>query len=264
MTSLADHPASQFTRLLYIGDSGTGKTGSLVSLVKAGYKLRIIDTDNGLDSLKAFVKRECPENIGNVDYNTVRDNYIITTNGPVIDPGQKTKGFVEGMKFLKTWSDGSDPQKDWGEDHILVIDSLTGLGHQAFEFAKGLNPSSKDPRQWYGAAQVAVESMIAAITSDDFKANVIVISHIKYIERQDGTTKGWPSSIGQALGDVIPKYFNTLILAETVGSGANAKRKIKTVPTGTIDLKNPAPFAVATELDLGTGLAVLFKTLKEN
>jgi len=263
LTSLADHPAAQFTRILYIGDSGTGKTGSMVSLVKGGYKLRILDTDNGLDSLKAYVKRECPELIGNVDYHTVKDNYIVTTQGAMLDPNQKTKGFVESMKLMKKWDDGSDPG-ELGPEYIFVIDSLTGLGNQAFEFAKGLNPSSKDPRQWYGAAQEAVESFLAAITSDDFKANVIVISHVRIVEYKDGTVKGWPTSIGQTLGSVIPRYFNTLVLAETVGQGSNAKRKIKTVPTGVIDLKNPAPFAVAPELDLGSGLATLFKTLKEN
>lgn len=263
MTSLADHPAAQFTRSLYIADSGVGKTGSLVSLVKAGYKLRILDTDNGLDILKAFVKRECPDLIGNVDYNTVRDNYIVTTQGAMLDPAQKTKGFVESMKLMKTWSDGSKPE-EWGPDYIFVLDTLTGLGNQAFEFAKGLNPSSKDPRQWYGAAQEAVESFMAAITSDDFHCNVIVNSHVKWVERSDGVVKGWPSSIGKALGDVIPKYFNNLILAETVGQGTNVKRKIKTVPTGSIDLKTSAPFAIAAEYDLGTGLAQIFKTLKEN
>lgn len=262
MTSLNDHPASQFTRALFIGDSGTGKTGALVSLVKAGYKLRILDTDNGLDSLKAWCKQEKAD-LSLVDYNTVRDNYIVTTQGAMLDPATKVKGFVESMKMSKNWPDGTHPE-EWGPEYIFVLDSLTGLGNQAYEFAKGLNPSSKDPRQWYGAAQEAVESFCAAVTSDDFKTNVIIISHVKWIENADGTRKGWPSSIGKALGDVIPKYFNTLILAETSGFGSNVKRKIKTVPTGTIDLKNPAPFALAPELDLGTGLATLFKTLKEN
>lgn len=265
MTDLNDHPSSQFTRIIYIGDSGTGKTGSLVSLVKAGYKLRILDLDNGLDSLKAWIKKEIPEGIpkGQVDYNTVRDNYIMTTQGPIIDPSQKTKAFVESMKLMTTWSDGSKPS-EWGPEYVFVCDSGTGLGKQAFEFARGLNPASKDPRQWFYAAQQAFESFIMAITSDDFKCNVIFISHITYKELQDGTTKGWPSAIGTALGSAIPKYFNTMVLAETVGFGASAKRKIKTLPTGMIDLKNPAPFAVAGELDLGTGLGTLFKTLKEN
>jgi len=264
MVDINDHQAGQFTKLIYLGDSGTGKTGSLVSLAKAGYKLRILDTDNGLDSLRSFLRREMPEGIppGLVDFNTVNDSYIVTTQGPQLDPAQKTKAFVEAMKLMTTWSDGTKPS-EWGPEYVFVLDSLTGLGNQAFEFAKGLNPSSKDPRQWFGAAQDAIESFVASITSKNFKCNVLLITHVKRREMPDGTVKGWPSAVGQALGDVIPKYFNTMILAETVGFGQNVKRKIKTLPTGTIDLKNPAPFALPPDLDLGTGLATIFSTLKD-
>ena len=43
MPKLSDHQSNDFTKLLLIGDAKSGKTGSLVSLVKAGYKLRILD-----------------------------------------------------------------------------------------------------------------------------------------------------------------------------------------------------------------------------
>ncbi len=264
MTSLADHQSSKFSKLLYIGDSGTGKTGSYVSLVQAGYKLRLLDLDNGLDALKAWIKKECPDKLSSVDYETVQDRFVLNTGvGAQIDPEQKTKAFVEAMKLMKTWSDGSKPQ-DWGENTFFIVDSLTSLGNEAFEFAKGLNPSSKDPRQWYAAAQEALESFVAAVVSEDFKCNVIITAHVRRIEMPDGTLKGWPTSIGKALGDVIPRYFNTMILAETIGSGENVKRKIKTVPTGIIDLKTPAPFAMSKEYDLGSGLATIVKVLKEN
>lgn len=260
MAKLSEHQSGKFAKFIMIGDSGTGKTGSLTSLVKDGYKVRVLDTDNGLDSLKAFVRRECPEKMDNVDFETRRDDYKATASGPIVT---KATAFVESIKLMQTWSDGSSPQ-EWGEDTFFVLDSMTGLGKAAFEFAKGLNPSAKDPRQWYHAAQGAIENTIAMLTSESFRANVIVISHIIYKEQQDGTTKGWASSIGSALGPTIPKYFNTLVLAERSGFGQNVKRKIKTVPTDTIDLKVAAPFAVERELPLETGLATLVKALKES
>ena len=55
MPSLANHQSNEFTKLLIEGDSGSGKTGALASLVKAGYKLRILDMDNGLDALKQTI-----------------------------------------------------------------------------------------------------------------------------------------------------------------------------------------------------------------
>lgn len=260
MPSLADHQSGKFAKFIMIGDSGTGKTGALTSLVGAGYKLRILDTDNGLDSLKAFVRKEFPDKLTNVDFETRRDEYKATTQGPVVT---KPTAFVECLKLMQTWSDGSSPQ-EWGKDTFFVLDSMTGLGKAAFEFAKGLNPSAKDPRQWYHAAQQAIENTVALLTSEAFHANVIVISHVIYKEQQDGTTKGWASSIGSALGPTIPKYFNTLVLAERTGFGQNVKRKIKTVPTDTIDLKVAAPFAIERELPLETGLATLVKALKES
>ena len=61
MPSLARHQSNSLTKLLLVGDAKSGKTGSLVSLVKAGYKLRILDFDNLLDVLKYMIIRECPE-----------------------------------------------------------------------------------------------------------------------------------------------------------------------------------------------------------
>lgn len=261
MTSLADHTSGEYTKALYIGDSGTGKTGSLVSLVEAGYKLRILDMDNNLDTLKAFVKRQCPDKMNNVDYETRRDKYKTTAQGPVID-GQP-KAYVDAMKLLDKWSDDTIP-KDWGKETILVIDSLTRLSDAAFAWAVGMNPGAKEPRTWYGVAQNSIENVLSMLTSAEFKTNVIVISHIDMRERPDGTFKGYPNSIGAKLGPIIPTYFPTLVQAETSGSGASAKRQIKTLPTTMLDLKNPAPFTMQPTLPLETGLATLFQTLREN
>src|SRR5262252_9685406 len=51
MPGLEDHQSNDFVKMLLIGDAQAGKTGSLVSLVKAGYRLRILDFDNKLDVL---------------------------------------------------------------------------------------------------------------------------------------------------------------------------------------------------------------------
>lgn len=259
MPKLSDHHSGKFTKLLYLGDSGTGKTGSLVSLMKAGYKLRVIDFDNGLDVLKEFGLKECPDKLANVDYETVRDKYKASPVGPVINGAPKA--LVDSLKLLNKWTDESVPA-EWGPDHILVMDSLTGLGKAAFEWAKGMNPNSKEPRQWYHQAQQAVDNVISLLTSEAFHANVIIIAHVQFVEQNDGSVRGYANTIGKALGPMIPTYFNTMVLAKTQGSGANVKRTIATVPTALIDLKNPAPFKVDKELPLETGLATLFEKLR--
>ena len=71
MPTLSNHQSNEYTKLLIEGDSGSGKTGALCSLVEAGYKLRILDFDNGLEPLKQFILRDCSENIDNVEFRTL-------------------------------------------------------------------------------------------------------------------------------------------------------------------------------------------------
>ena len=51
MPALGQHQSSDIVKMLFIGPSGAGKTGALASLASAGYNLRILDMDNGLDVL---------------------------------------------------------------------------------------------------------------------------------------------------------------------------------------------------------------------
>ena len=219
MPTLSHHQSNDFTKMLIMGDSGSGKTGALTSLVAAGYKLRILDMDNGLETLKQFVQKECPAQVENVEFRTLRDTYTSSPLGPVIS---KPKAFVDAIKMLDKWKyddiDLGSPA-EWGSDCIIVIDSLTFLSDAAFAWAEGLSPNAKDPRQWYGTAQDGIEKTIAMLTSGSFKTNVIVIAHVKYIERQDGTTKGYPTSVGAALSPQIPRYFNSVALCQTKQGG---------------------------------------------
>lgn len=261
MTSLADDTPFQFVKVLYIGDSGTGKTGSLASLVGAGYKLRIIDTDNGMPVLRSYIKRDYPDRLSYVDYETRRDKYVASpTQGPIISGMPKM--YTESVKLLNNWTDGTKPQ-EWGPDTILVIDSLSTLAIGAFEWIKKLNPLAKEPRTWFYSAQQSLEAMLSMLTAAEFATNVILISHVDLRKRLDDSIKGYPNSIGEALGPIIGRYFNTFLLAETVGSGPTAKRVIKTATTGTIDLKNPAPFKIDAQLPLESGMATIFAKLKE-
>lgn len=260
MAKLSDHQSSSFTKLLYIGDSGTGKTGSLASLVP-DYDLRILDLDNGLDILKAFVKRDCPDRLDSIDFVTVRDKYKATLNGAVVD---KAAAFTDSAKLMTKWEDDTIPS-EWGPNTIFVLDSLTTLGKAALAWATNMNPSAKDGRQWYSAGQAGLENIIAMLTSDEFKANVIIISHISYSESMGDGPKGYPSSLGRALGPIIGRYFNNTVLAESSGTGVNVKRTIRLVPTDLIDLKTAAPFAFAERaLPLESGLATIFATLRAN
>ena len=261
MPKASDHKASQFVKVLFIGNSGAGKTGALCPLVLAGYNLKIIDLDSGLDALVNFVSEADPKLLDKIEYVTYRDKIKMSNSGPKVVGAPTT--YVNVLQALESWPDDNSDPSEWGNETIFVLDSLTNLGRAAFQWAKATNPATKDPRQWYKTAQDLVEDLIANLTSDSFKTNVIVISHIELTENSMGMTKGYASSIGKALGPKLPRFFNTLLLSETKGSGSNVKRMIKTAPTAMIDVKNPAPMRIEAEYEIKDGMAKIFQKLRD-
>lgn len=243
-----------------MGDSGTGKTGSLVSLVQAGYKLRILDFDSGLHVLGLMVRKHCPDLLDNIHYRTLDDKFKVGPGGTTIQP----YAWIEACKMINNWKykekDGTEVDLghpwEWGPEYILVIDSLTFMADAAYNWADAMNPSVKDKRQIYGEAQGALEHMLAQLKADTFCTNIIVIAHIKYIDQGEGP-KGFPTAVGSALSPNIPKYFNSVLRAQTKMGG---KRTIQTVSSALVDLKNPAAFS--EELPLETGMAQFFAALK--
>lgn len=268
MPSLANHQSNEYTKLLLMGDAKSGKTGSLISLVEAGYKLRILDLDNLLDILKYMVMEKCPDKAGNVEFRTLRDHRKATPLGHVID-GQP-KAFVDAIKMMDKWKykddDGTEIDLgvpgEWGSDTILVIDSLSRLCDAAYDFREPLAVKGAggqyDARAVYGDAQDAVEALLADLTSKNFRTNVIVIAHVMYMDLPDGTKKMFPQGVGQKLSPKIPQYFPSVVLYNNNGG----KRTLQTNSTPMIDLANPAPFKMAKSYPIETGLADFFEVLR--
>jgi hypothetical protein len=270
MPSLAQHKSTKLVKLLLIGDSKSGKTGSLVSLVKAGYKLCILDFDNLLDILAKLIADQCPERIENVEYRSLRDKRKVTAAGPIIDGNPRA--FVDGLKMLDRWKykdvggnevDLGAPSQ-WGPGNILVLDSLSRFCDAAYDFREPLTPRGKsgefDPRATYGDAQDAVESALGMLTSDTFQTNVIVIAHGIYMDLPDGTKKIFPQGVGQKLSPKIPQYFpNYVRYKNTAG-----KRTIQLRSDAMIDLALANPLAKDEDksLPVETGLATLFEMLR--
>ena len=116
MPALGELKNDSVIKLMYIGDSGTGKTGSLTSLVAASYKLRILDFDRGIDTLAAYVRKECPDKINNVGFITLRDKMKTAPSGqyggavgPVV--AGPPKAFTDGLKYMAKWEDDTNPSQ---------------------------------------------------------------------------------------------------------------------------------------------------------
>lgn len=246
-------------RALVVGYSGAGKTGSLFSLLKAGYKIRMLDLDNNSDSLIQLCKEHAPELLDNLDIIRLRDKFRASSNLGVEVSGQP-KAYVDTMKYLNKWDDDSVPAQ-WGTDTILVLDTLTSLGRSSFHWARGMNPSAKDGRQWYAQAGESIQSLLEMLTSPEITCHVLVLTHVDLVEMPDGTVQGFASALGKALGPKIPKVFPTMIAVEKKGTGSNVKRTIATAPTQLLDLKNPVPFKMSASYPIETGMADIFKVL---
>jgi hypothetical protein len=268
MTSLANHQSNETTKLLLVGNSGTGKSGALVSLIKAGYRVFICDFDNGLDIVKKIVTKEAPDKLANVFFKSFADERILSTTGLVV---AKAGAFQEAMKAITAkWieDDGTDMGniRTWGPDTILVIDSLTHCCGAAFDMIKSLNgrlASGPNQSDWYDAQQ-EIENLLATLYNPKVRCNVIVNAHIDYIEDSLGMKKAHPMALGKALPPKIGTYFNTMLTTKTKGTGDNAARIIRTTPDGSLDVKYPMPpGGLPAELPIATGLASVFKALQQ-
>ena len=260
MPSIANHQSNNFTKLLLLGDSKAGKTTSLASLVNAGYMLRILDLDNLLDGLKDRIFAECADMAKNVEFRTLRDKYKTGPLGPMVDG--TPKAFIDAMKMLDDWKyDDINLGKPnaWGPDCILVLDSLTRLCDAAYAYHVALAGPKADGRAVFFAAQRAVEMVLANLTSEHFETNVIVICHGIYQDLPDGTTKIFPSGLGQKLSPKIPSYFPVYVRYKNVAG----KRSVQIESDVMIDLAMPKLGAFAGKsLPIETGLATIFETLR--
>lgn len=267
MGTLKNHQSKTVTKMLLIGESGTGKTGAMASLVEAGYKLAIIDMDNGLDILAHMVPDDLQDQ---VHFVTCTDE-MKSVAGKVLPKGTP-QAWNKAMKFLSKWDDPEDPAlhgvalSELDDSWIVVIDSLTFMGLAAMRQVLAMNGRlGQHPWQAdWGVAMSMLEDMLALLYSDAFKPNVLVHSHVAYVESEQGGigTRGLPMALGQKLPPKVPRYFNTVVLAKTSGTGPAAKKYIYTVSEGQVELKLPAPGKVPAKLPLESGLATIFKTLQ--
>lgn len=289
MAPLSKHQSANITKMILIGESGTGKTGSLVSLVKAGFKLRILDMDNGIDVLKNLVFEQCPDKIDNVDFITVTDKF--KNVGGKATP-INSDAWARAIKYLTTWTNDAESIKgidkdgkpvnipinkdhpdyfnlgnpsEWGPDTILVIDSFTHICNAAMRYILKLNSRPVGPvyESDWGEAQALVENLLSMLYDKTFNTNVIVCAHIAV--REDKKTKeitAFPAALGKALPPKVGQYFNSMLEVRRSGAGNAIKRTIHTVPAGLLDLKNPNPLKVKPSYDISTGLAEFFAAVR--
>lgn len=258
-------------KTLVIGDSGSGKTGSLAALANAGYEVFVQDYDAGARIIRSFLKQDARER---VHYVPLQDK-LKSSQGKAIPKGVPD-AVTRGLKLLDDWTDPNTgesfgPIADWTSDRVVVIDSLTFMGAAALRYVLRMNGrSGQHPQiQDWGQAMEMQEGMLQLLYSDDVKCNVIVNAHLTYIG-DESDARGYPAALGSKLPPKIGRYFNNLVMLRTRGSGQSQKRFIRTVSEGRVELKNEAPQTVPAEIPLELdskgaatgGLAAFFEAIR--
>jgi hypothetical protein len=104
--------------------------------------------------------------------------------------------------------------------------------------------------------------MLQTLYDDNIKCNVVVIDHLKAVDMANGTTKLYPNGPGKALAPIIGRYFNTMALMRSAGSGKSVRHELVTLSEGNLELKTSAPNRTKAAYPITTGLAELFKDLR--
>lgn len=294
MPAISDHQSQRSTKMLLIGDSSSGKTGALAALAAAGFNLRILDFDNGLDILRGYVTskespyvQKSPDCAGRVQYLTCTDQFRNVAGAP---QPIRAVAWQRGIEALYHWkelaADGKTITCDlgqistWSEQDVLVIDSLSTVAEAALRYHLALNGklsqsrTQNESRRDIGATQSLLRSLLQMLYSDSIKCNVIVTSHITLVTEsglgpqsegavaEADTARGYPSAIGRALSPHIPRYFNTVLYADVEGSGPSARHYIYTKSRGNVLVKTTAPLRVRDKYELATGLAEYFAAVR--
>lgn len=260
MAALADHKSQALVKLLVVADSGFGKTGALASLAKAGYNLRIIDFDNGLDVLRNLLASD-PSALARVEYETFTDKFK-NINGNLILDGQP-KAFADALRFMSDWP-GHGPLNKWTDKDVLVIDTLTTMGLASMRHILALTGrDGKAQIQDWGAAMDQIERVVQLLATKEVNCNVILNCHIQLAEAVEGSGvyKGYPAALGNKLSPKIPIYFNNCLVGKASGIGATKKRVFMTRGDGMVEGKS-SNLNVPPELPQDSGLADFFKILR--
>jgi hypothetical protein len=267
MPTLDDHPSQETTKLLIVGDQGSGKSGLLASLAK-DYRLFIADFDNGLDILRdpKVLPKEFRKNI----YSKVFYDKNALFNGKMVPAAT---GFAAFTNDMNDWKEAGPDGKPismggiytWGPKDIFVIDSLTFLGNAIMNYVLQLagHAGQRPTQPEWGSAIDSQEAVIETLYNPAVKCNVIVTAHIHMQgdEMQGGIQKGVPSALGKKLPPKLGRYFNNVVQIEKSGHGAAVKRQLITTSSHSMNLKVSKPGSVPAIME--PDLSKLFQLLQQ-
>lgn len=218
-------------KILLIGDSGTGKTHTIRTLLDAGFKeVFVIFTEPGMEVVgdipagKLMWKYLAP---ARSSWKTLREQankintlpYKTLTEMADMDK-RKYNQFVQLYDVLANFKDDRTGKEygavdEWGTDRALVIDSLSGINLMAMKLVVGGKPVKSQP-DWQ-VAMDNVETLVTQLTTGVW-ATVVIMAHMeREVDEITGGSTIMVSSLGRKLAPKLPRFFSDCI--QSVRSG---------------------------------------------
>ncbi len=278
-------------RMLGLGDSGTGKTGSLVEVCnnmdRFGLERVVIqDWDDGLEVLENFVKPEALEKIFVV---TLKDDLVPQPDGsyPLVKGAdspdktslKRTMAWPRGMQTMNNWkikdAENLGPAKDWGLETLFVCDTLTGMGDASMNYTKVFFEPNSDWKA-VGKAMRFQDGYIQICCK--LSCHFIMFAHVRWMggggkiavkdkdvpqaisyKEVDSGDEGtaYPSALGRILPTQMARHFNAQLEWKIQGS----RRVVATSGSERFPLK--VPVDVPKELPQETALVKIFEAMSK-
>jgi ABC-type dipeptide/oligopeptide/nickel transport system ATPase component len=217
-------------KTLLVGETGTGKTHAIASLVAAGLKPFVLFTEPGMATLaKAISEMKLPPD-------AIHWKYISQASqdwGVMLDMSKKIGTF--SYEALAKMSDANRNKygqwynlltscanfvsdrtgesfgdvSTWDTDRVLVIDSLSGLNQMSMDLVVGSKPTKSMP-DWM-VAMDNLERFINKITTD-LRCHVVLTAHIEPEKNEvTGGIQLMVSTLGRRLAPKLPRNFDDVI-----------------------------------------------------
>ena len=235
-------------KVILLGDSGTGKTFSIKTILDAGLTPFIIFTEPGMETIgdildKCHYRYIPPAQAGWESLiNVARLVNTLPYDGVAKMQDSNRRLYTEFMTVLEQCNHFIDQDgKDWGDvmefgtDKCLVIDSLSGLNDMASNLVVGGKPV-KGMQDWQ-VAQNMLKKLIDKLCTG-CHCPVVLMAHIaRETDEVTGGTRLYVSTLGKALAPDLPAYFSDVIQTQRMGdswtwdlSGTNIAVKGRNVP----------------------------------
>lgn len=211
------------SNVLLMGESGTGKTYAIRSLIEAGITPFVIFTEPGMETLNdlpadkwhwAYVRPT------GEDWDTLTkmaetvNRFNFESISKYTDPNKaKFTNFAKVLYKCQNFVDSNGEEfgdvTTWGTDRALVIDSLSGLSDMAMQLIIGGKPLAQ-LNDWQ-LAQNTLEHLLNKLTTDTQCFFVLTAHQEREKDEVTGGTSVMVATLGRKLAPKIPKYFSDVV-----------------------------------------------------